>query len=216
MFINLRIQRAAVALLLRELRLRDLVPVLLSVVFASIKREPFRSFPKATDWRERGSRDQAGPAIVLYRALSRRLGTKRALEVCGHVIELGAVLFLSHSVGRLQREQIAQMSNVQREAFAKEKSGKFPNATMTWDEISTRGVRFTISKCRLAELARQTGHPELAPLFCRGDAKFFGQVEKDVTLTRPPTIADGASHCHFHIAWRDDDPTHETQQASRT
>ena len=75
---------------------------------------------------------------------------------------------------------------------------------MTWDEISTRGVRFTISRCRLAELARQTGHPELAPLFCKGDARFFGEIEKDVTLTRPPTIADGASHCHFHIAWRDD------------
>ena len=146
---------------------------------------------------------------MLYRALSRRLGVERALEVSGKVIELGAVMFLSHSVGRLRREEIAKLSEAERAAFAKEKSGKFPNATMTWDEISARGVRFTISRCRLAELARQTGHPELAPLFCKGDARFFGEVEQDVTLTRPPTIADGASHCHFHIQWRDPSPSHE-------
>ena len=204
MFVNLQIQRAAVALLLRELGWRDLLPVLFHVVLSSIKGEPSASLPKAKDWRERGSRDQAGPAIVLYRALSRRVGTQRATQICGMAIELGAVMFLSHSVGRLRRDEIAALSEAEREAFAKEKSGKFPNATMTWDEISSRGVRFTISRCRLAELARQAGHPELAPLFCKGDARFFGEVEQDVTLTRPPTIAEGASHCHFNIAWRDE------------
>ena len=92
------------------------------VLWSSVRGEPFRSFPKAQDWRERGSRDQAGPAIVLYRALARRIGTQRALEVCGKVIERGAVMFLSHSVGRLQRAEIAKLSESEREAFAKRRA----------------------------------------------------------------------------------------------
>jgi hypothetical protein len=63
-------------------------------------------------------------------------------------------------------------------------------------------VKFTISRCRLVELVLQAGKPELAPLFCQGDARFFGSVEPDVELLRPDTIARGGASCPFTIQFK--------------
>ena len=166
---------------------------------------PFKDLAEATTWKEQGSRDQAGSAILLYRVLLESFPPEQALAIVTDVVDEGGVAFLSQSIGALKRSHIASMSLEERQEFAKDRSERFPNATLTWNEISPERVQFTVHKCRLLELAVEAGHPELGPSFCTGDARFFGQIEPDVSLTRPTTLAQGGPHCKFTIEWNDKD-----------
>ncbi|MFB6371555.1 MAG: L-2-amino-thiazoline-4-carboxylic acid hydrolase [Bradymonadaceae bacterium] len=167
--------------------------------------EPFSDLPAPESDQERESRDQIAPAIVLYRQLRDELGEERALEVAERVIREATVVFLSKTVGRLRRDELLAMDDDEREAFVREKGQHFANADLTWDQIGAESVEFTVTHCRFPPLCEAAGVPELAPLFCKGDADFFGGVEEDVDLERPHTIAEGAENCPFHIYMRDDD-----------
>jgi len=161
--------------------------------------EPFDHLDAPHNDDERQSREQIGPAIVLYRQLRREYGEDRALAVIERVIIEASVVFLSKTVGRLRRDDLLAMGDDEREAFVRQKGRHFANATLTWDHIGAESVEFTVTHCRFPPLCEKAGVPELAPLFCRGDAEFFGGVEQDVDLERPHTIAEGAETCPFHI-----------------
>lgn len=199
-----RVERASLTILVQHLGWFKALRVGVSLARAQRRGEPFKHLPKAETWKERGSREQAGSAILLYRALLKSMPPEQALSVATDVVEAGGVAFLTQSIGLLNRGLIEQMSEEERKAFSVDRSARFPNATLSWDEISTDRVAFTVHKCRLLELALEAGHPELAPAFCSGDAKFFGQTLPDVTLTRPTTLASGGGHCQFIIKWKDD------------
>ena len=81
---------------------------------------------------------------------------------------------------------------------------RFFNATIRWEEVTADEVRFTVLRCRFPGLCEAAGVPELAPVFCEGDAVFFGQVEPDVELQRSQTIAGGAESCPFVLRLRGD------------
>ena len=198
------VERASLAVLIRHLGWFRAVRIGLGLTGAQRRGAPFQHLPSPDSWKERGSREQAGSAILLYRALLKVLPPEQALHVTTEVVEAGGVAFLTQSIGLLNRNLIEQMSEEERRAFSVDRSARFPNATLSWDEISTERVAFTVHKCRLLELAVEAGHPELAPAFCSGDAKFFGQTLPDVTLTRPATLASGDPHCTFIIKWKDD------------
>jgi hypothetical protein len=53
------------------------------------------------------------------------------------------------------------------------------------------------------ELVRHAGHPELAPLFCVGDARYFREVEAEAELLRPTTLAAGDDRCRFTIRFEE-------------
>ena len=72
---------------------------------------------------------------------------------------------------------------------------------MRWDEVSGERVRFTVTSCRFPAV-RGGGCPELAPVFCEVDARYFGTVEPDIVLTRPTRIAAGDPECAFTLSWR--------------
>jgi Amt family ammonium transporter len=52
----------------------------------------------------------------------------------------------------------------------------------------------------------EAGVPELAPVFCKGDARFFGTVEPDVELIRPTMIATGGARCDFTLRFAERPP----------
>jgi predicted ArsR family transcriptional regulator len=79
---------------------------------------------------------------------------------------------------------------------------QFFNATMRWDEIGPQCVRFTVTHCRFPELCAAAGEPEVAPLLCKGDAVYFGEVLGSVHLERPHTLAGGGPECPFTLTWR--------------
>lgn len=95
----------------------------------------------------------------------------------------------------------ANASLQERETFAQDAMRRFPNVTQPTVTVGegTMDVRF--SYCRLAQGANEIGRPELASLFCSADAAFYNGTPTRPSLTRPHTIADGASECHFQFRW---------------
>lgn len=172
-----------------------------------IKRgEPFTHLPPPDTEKEAQSRAQAGPAIVLYRCLRRVIGPEDAVEITTDAVEAGALVFLQQSIGPLNRATLAAMTPEERVAFVKTRGERFPNATVRWDRVDLEAVRFTVLDCRFVSLCAEVGHPELAPIFCKGDARFFGTVEPNVRLTRSETLAAGGRMCPFLIQWNVDAP----------
>lgn len=172
------------------------------VLAQQLRGEPFGRLPPAADWRERGSRQQAGDAIRVYRALLAFFPPEQAREIAGGVIVAGGVRFLRATIGPLRRATLARLDESQRRAFLEERGQRFPNAVPQWERVDADRVLFTISSCRLVQLAAEAGHPELGPMFCASDARFFGTVEPDVVLDRPETLAGGDPRCLFRLSWR--------------
>ncbi len=68
------------------------------------------------------------------------------------------------------------------------------------------GSSDSVSSALPSPLCAAAGVPELAPVFCAGDAHFFGTVEPDVLLERPQMIAEGAETCRFRLYWASSTP----------
>jgi len=194
------IDRAALRILWAHLGLVRALKVGIRITRRADRGEPFAAMPPARGFSEIGSRAQAGAAILLYEEL-RRLGCSNALEITAECVSTGAGLFLGQSIGRIDRQTLSSMTEAEQRVWLDETSARFPNATLTWDEVSAERVRFTVSHCRLHALVVEVGYPELAPLFCRGDAAFFHG--EGVHLDRPGTLAEGAESCPFTLTFVD-------------
>lgn len=192
----------AASLLVRRLGLRQGAAVLAEVARAQQRGEPFAHLDPPPDARESLSRQQAGPAILLVRALRRRRPSEQALDIAREVVVAGAVLFLAHTIGPIHRESLLALSRDEQEAWVKDVGAQFFNATMRWEEIGPEHVRFTVTHCRFPELCAAAGAPEVAPLLCQGDAVYFGEVLESVRLERPHTLAEGGADCPFTLRWR--------------
>ena len=171
---------ASARVLIRELGLIKTVSVGWKLRLAQSRGAPFEDFPPADSIEETLSRQQIGPAIVLYRLLMDEVGPERALSVTEAAVIEGAVRFLGASIGRLDRATLGAMTEEERGSFARRIGRKFFNATVRWDTISGDEVAFTVTACRFARLCVELGEPQLAPVFCKGDAHFFGSVEPNV------------------------------------
>jgi hypothetical protein len=196
------IEKAALDVMVRHLGWWRAVWYGLAVRRRVKRGEPFAHLPPPETEKEAQSRAQAGPAIVLYRCLRRVIGPEDAVDITTDAVEAGALVFLQQTIGPLNREVLAAMSPEERIAFVKERGEAFPNATVRWDRVDLEAVRFTVLDCRFVSLCAEVGHPELAPIFCKGDARFFGTVEPDVELIRTETLAAGGRMCPFLIQWK--------------
>ena len=163
--------------------------------------EPFNHLPAPLTEKETLSRAQAGPAIVLYRRLRRAIGPEDAVGITTDAVEASALVFLAETIGPLDRDSLTAMGPDERLAFLKDKGNRFPNATIRWEQAEAARVRFTVLDCRFVSLCAEAGHPELAPIFCKGDAEYFGGVETGVELIRNETLAAGGRHCPFVLQW---------------
>jgi hypothetical protein len=192
--------RAALSVLVRRLGLIPGVRIGLAVEARVRRGEPFAHLPPAVERRERLSRAQAGPAFVLYRVLrAQRLDEAGARALVAEALSAGAVAYLRHAIGPLRRSELATLGPLERQRWMDARAARFPNAEPHFEALGPDEVRFRIRSCRFVSLARDVGHPDLAPLFCAGDAHFFGTVEPDVMLDRPQTLADGGPECDFRI-----------------
>ena len=192
----------SVRLLVRTLGALRAAAIIAEVSAAQLRGRPFEHLPPPADRRERLSRGQVGPAILLYRAIERRLGRKQALELTGEVVIAATMVWLGRAVGNIDRDELMAMSPEQRHSWVTRIGDKFFNATMRWDEVSEERVVMTVTRCRFPELCAAAGAPEVAPLMCRGDEVYFGGHLPNVELVRPYTLADGGDCCPFELRWR--------------
>lgn len=194
----------AVWILGKRLGWRRLPGLLWRLVRAEQRGEPFRHLPPPENDKERLSRQQIGPGIILYKELKKLVTQEQAMDIAQEAIIAGAIAFLKRSIGPLKREKLSKLNEEERRAFVEEKGARFFNATMQWDVITGDEVSFTVVSCRFPRLCQEAGVPELAPAFCQGDATFFGSVEPGVSLERPQTIATGAQSCLFSLKWSEE------------
>jgi hypothetical protein len=192
-------ERIGAPILLRELGVLGALKVGRIVRQAKRRGEPFEAMAPPENEQDRLSREQIGPAIVLYRALRDHVGAQRALAITEAIVVEAACEFLRTTIGPLRRAELQQLDEAGVAAFAREKADRFFNATVDWQDISGDGLSFHVTHCRFPVLCAEVGVPELAPVFCAGDAKFFGTVEPDVELIRPSTIATGGVRCEFGL-----------------
>ena len=171
-----------------------------SISTPSASKALFSGLSAATDDREVASREQAGPAILLYRALTEHVGQARALEVTGDVVATGALRFLGRQLQDLDPAAFVAASDAERRASADRWIDAFFTADAALDEVTESTVVFNVSGCALHRLAAATGHPELAPVFCRADAAFFANRTPPIDLHRPTTIASGDDQCRFELS----------------
>lgn len=199
-----QLRTAAEALYLLTARLGPMrtAEVALRIAADQAAGRPFSHLGPPLDDREALSRAQAGPAILLFKALSRRMAPEQALELTRQVAVAGATIFLKHSIGPLRPETIAAMTPSELDRFARDTAGRFFNATVRFEEISARSVRFTVTHCLFPDLCRKARAAPVAPLLCEGDAVYFGEVLGTTELLRPYTIAAGASECPFELRWK--------------
>tara|TARA_Y100001934_G_C12131269_1_gene667947 strand:- start:238 stop:897 length:660 start_codon:yes stop_codon:yes gene_type:complete len=192
---------ASISALISQLGLWGTMRIGLMVAVWQAKGEPFSALPKPKDLKEKYSRMQIGPAILAYRALDRLYGKERALEVVEQVILAGGASFLKKSLGPLTQSMLKELSPPEREEFVQLRSQRFFNMTMEWNKIDVSEVKFTVSHCHFPHLSEAAGCPELAPMFCKTDEVYFGNLEKTVNLDRPHTLATGGPNCPFTLKW---------------
>lgn len=193
----------ALRVLVRRLGFFEAVAIAITLERRVRRGEPFVHLPPATDRRERHARDQAGPALVLYRVLLERgHDPARARDTVADTVKAAAVAFLSRAIGPLRRASFATMSEPARRRWVTTRAARFPNAEPVFEVVDATQVRFRVHACRFVALAREAGHPDLAPVFCAGDAHYFGTTQPDVTLERPHTLAEGGPDCPFTLRFR--------------
>lgn len=200
--VELRSGASAARRLARSLGRRRAAAILAEVGAAQLRRQPFAHLDRPADRREALSRRQCAPAILLFRALRKRLGEARALELTGEIVLDGTVHFLRYAIGPLHRHELMRLEPAEREAFVRRLGERFFNATIRWDEIGAERLRMTVTRCLFPVLCRLGGAPQVARLLCHGDAVYFGEVLGTVELIRPYTQAEGARDCPFELRWK--------------
>ena len=196
--------RVGIRILREELSVLKLMRVGAGIAWAMARGEPFRALPAVDSENERLSREQIGPAIVLYRALQNvGLNQQEAFRITRRVVLEAGADFLKSTLGPLRRADLEALDDKSRWAMARGLGDRFFNATVRWEAVEPDRVEFTITACRFPALCSAVGASELAPLFCEVDEAYFGSVEPNVRLTRTATIARGAKECPFALEWAD-------------
>ena len=162
--------------------------------------EPWSGMDAPADPREQWSREQIGPAIVLYQLLAAR-HLEDPLNVTREVVTEGAVPWMQWAVGTIDPERYRSMSETTRTTWFKEKTKTFVNMTIGTQKTRDDGASFVVNSCSFPTLCERAGVPELAPIFCAVDAHYFGSVQKGIILNRPSTLADSGEHCSFSFTW---------------
>jgi hypothetical protein len=185
----------------RELGILGTLRAATGLAWRRVRENPFSSLSpdQPIDRRERLSRKQVLPAILLYRTLKDQVGQARALDVTGKVIHAGAMNHLRGRLGQVDAHDYATQDEATRKHRVVGWLDEFFTATATVDEASETRVVFTVTACALNRLVHACGHPELAPKFCSADKAFFEAQRPSIQLHRPTTLATDDEPCVFQL-----------------
>lgn len=193
----------AVAILVRHLGLLGAARAGVYLARRQATDSPLKDLPPVEpgDTGEWLSRRQLEPVLILDDFLQQRTGRtpeESAAVLLDLVAEVGGSL-LARRFPELERSSWAAAVEGAREQVARRvfaRLGNVPEATIRsgadWLEVD-------VNRCRFNELCRELGRPQLAPLFCAADTRFFEQPGSPVKLVRTGTMAGGASRCDFRF-----------------
>lgn len=151
-----------------------------------------------TDERDRLSRRQCGPAVLLYRTLLEETTMERARAITREAVIAGAMPFLDVMIPPLSVSELA--------AQAPELARRFFNAEGEAQVVDDgTAVTFDVYRCRFVELLSAAGASELTSLFCEVDRMFFDGKRRPVAMYRRLTLAGGDERCDFRFEAIDED-----------
>ncbi len=141
---------------------------------------------------------QAEVLIPMVQAFQRAIGKERTNEIVREVIT---------ELARKDGAQLAQQ-------FGDDLSG-MEKVSGVWAAGGSLGIEpieksvdrldFNVTRCQYAEFYKDLGLPELGYLFhCNRDFAMVEGFSPSLTLKRTQTIMEGAGHCDFRFARRDE------------
>lgn len=195
--------RAAFKSLIDQIGVYQTISLLAWVVVDLIRGLPFKSLAKADSQKERDSREQLGPVILIYGRLCRIHDQADALEITRKVVIASGRAFLAQVLKRLSIDTLISLPITERTAYLKPLLDPIPNALYTLHFDEENRVHFTVKSCRFVELCATLGVPELTPLFCAVDDHFFRHDLPQVNLERATTLAHGGVSCPFVLSLKD-------------
>lgn len=172
--------------------------VLVRVAWSRARGEPFATLGPPPDERDRLSRRQCGPAVVLYRALLEHTTQPRARAITREAVIAGALPFLDAMIPPLSVSELAEQAPALAERFF-----NADGHTAVVDDGAA--VTFDVHRCRFVELLSAVGASELTALFCEVDRMFFDGRRRPVAMYRRLTLAGGDDRCDFRFEPLDDD-----------
>ncbi|PKN57497.1 MAG: hypothetical protein CVU56_10885 [Deltaproteobacteria bacterium HGW-Deltaproteobacteria-14] len=168
---------------------------------ANLGPDPLRGLRLHADPREPLARYQLRSALRLERALA-GLPRPLAAELLNEVVaEVGAAFVAA--LAALDAAAWAGASDDERRAYARGLLGRFPNSTGEVVAVSPTGLDFDITACRFVALTRELGRPDLTPLFCAADTRYYARAGTP-SLRRDETLAAGDARCAFRIRYGPD------------
>jgi len=191
----------ALGVLRRRLGLARLARLVARIAWLDATRDPFASLPPARDERERLSRFQLRPALLLDDALS-DLGydPQERQSLVGEVVAESGARFLQHELRNVSRASWESLQPPGRRALLEGLLSRFFNMqAQPLDDPGDHDLGFDVTSCHFVRLTSELGRSELAPVFCAADEVFFGRPESPLRLDRPETLASGGTRCAFRL-----------------
>ncbi len=201
-----KIELTALKTLFKEAGVLKTVRILPGIFIGKLKGGPWKTFPAPESKKDSESRQLIGDAIILYRILLRIFDIKEAERITREVITASSVVQLSCAVPIIERETIENYNDEEKERMFCGIIAKFPNADYEVID-SDRVYSFKITRCRLAELITEAGHPELRDAFCAGDGLYFRKYQPDLIFKRDCMIGKGDSCCLFEFKIKETENT---------
>ena len=189
--------KAALSSLYQELGLKLMLITIIKLSWSKLKGEPFQDLPLAQNRKERLSREQLGPVIIIYRILLMYLNPQEALKITTKVVETSGRAFLKVVLKDLDLNELTQLSEKEQKNYLTNLLDAVPNSIFTIHIVDQSTVHFTVTDCLFVQLCHQLELPQLAPLFCAVDKAFFQKDVTNISFERETTIAEGGHTCPF-------------------
>lgn len=183
----------------RALPVQQALAVLWDVMRMQVRGEPFSHLGHPEDERDRLSRRQIGPAILLYRSLRMRVDADQALALTREVVLSSGVVFLEALLADVDPREAAPTEDPKRklESLAE----RFFNAEGELVLLGERSASFDVCRCRFVELLDAADARILGPLLCEVDASYFRQEFTTLRLSRTTTRMQNGERCDFRFTW---------------
>ena len=193
------VKRSVGRILLKRLGPMHTMRTLAHFALMTLQGHPFKELGEPVDDRDRLSRKQLGPAVLIYRALQHvGLPTSQATELVKDLVTVGGLRFLDHLLAPIANTPSHQI--LRHRDRIKLVLARFMNAEAKTKLTEDGTLHYTVYRCRFVELLNRVGTPELAPLFCDVDREYFQTDRTTIVLARRRTLAAGDNCCDFRFS----------------
>lgn len=151
---------------------------------------------------EKMSLHQFKPVFFLYRGLKYMVGQEQALQILSDVVATSGSQFLERIVPDISPEFWNQLNSQEKDNFSNDLRAKFFNSQSILVEDPNFDFAFDVQFCYFVSFARQLNCPEIVPLFCEADSRYFEDNDTGIEFQREHTLGKGDACCDFRFCFK--------------